>query len=203
VATSSCATYKPPSARSRNAMHILFMISSINIWPGAEASCISTFVRGPSTMHIPFGISSINTWPEAAEKRSAATRRQPHKTKACNAAGVGRGKCKAMNIYYTCYTSHHGAPRLRHFNGTLGKAPGLPGNPKTLGIFGAPAVSTPKSNNLSFDLSSPFYASPLYGYRIQTRRAKYCRTARNAYRPSSQATCRRQANARNFTLKLG
>ena len=103
------------SARGRSAMHIPFVISSINIWPGAEASCISTFVRGRSTMHIPFGISSINIWPEAAEKRCAATRansqtlirlsivcicvriagRQPHKTKACNAAGVGRGKCKA------------------------------------------------------------------------------------------------------------
>ena len=110
-------------------MHISFVISSINIWPEAEAPRISTFVRGRSTMHIPFGISSMNIWPEAAEKRCAATRansqtlirlsivcicvriakRQPHKTKDCNAAGVGRGKCKAPNIYYKCYPSHHGS----------------------------------------------------------------------------------------------
>ena len=62
------------SARGRSAMHIPFVIFSTNIWPGAEASCISTFVRGRSTMHIPFGISTINTWPEAAEKRCAATK---------------------------------------------------------------------------------------------------------------------------------
>ena len=61
-------------ARGRSAMHIQFVITSINIWPGAEASCISTFVRGRSTMHSPFGISSINIWPEAADKRCAATR---------------------------------------------------------------------------------------------------------------------------------
>ena len=109
-------------------MHISFVISSSNIWPEAEAPRISTFVRCRSTMHIPFGISSINIWPEAAEKRCAVTRansqtlirlsivcicvriarRQPHKTKNCNAAGVGRGKRKAPTIYYTCYPSHPG-----------------------------------------------------------------------------------------------
>ena len=29
-------------------------------------------------------------------------------TKNCNAAGVGRGKCKAPTRYYTCYPFHHG-----------------------------------------------------------------------------------------------
>ncbi len=74
---------------------------------------------------------------------------------------------------------------FRPFAGTLGEAPRGSGiSPehcgklrgfrvigKTLGIFGAPAVSTPKSINLNFYLSAPFYASPLYGYPIQKRRA--------------------------------
>ena len=63
--------------------------------------------RGRKTMHIDIrSRPKHNAYPIRDIINSYLARGRT--TKNCNAAGVGRGKCKAPTRYYTCYPFHHG-----------------------------------------------------------------------------------------------